>query len=110
MLEQLYFQLKRDLGRRYRIDPTLPDQEYIELLAQVRPDLDTTALFRLFKQIKKTQVSEKEMIQLARQASSWITYSTEHRYGTQRHLELSKPAPTAAKNSLTGSSIKEKSS
>jgi hypothetical protein len=75
VLEQLYHQLKRNLGRRYRIDPTLPDKEYIVLLAKVRPNLDARALWRLFQELKKSHVSEKEMIQLARQASSWISAS-----------------------------------
>lgn len=98
VLEQLYFQLKRDLGRRYRIDPTLPDQEYIDILAQARPNLDTQALLRLFRQLRKPQISEKEMIQLARQASSWITSG------------LSNPQQTAASSNLAKSNAKEKSS
>jgi hypothetical protein len=87
VLDQLYFQLKRDLGRRYRIDPTLPDQEYIALLAQARPSLDAPALLRLFHQLKKTHTSEKEMIQLARQASSWINSGL---------VNLTAAAPTAS--------------
>jgi hypothetical protein len=77
VLEQFYFQLKRELGQRYRIDPTLPDGEYLAALAQARPDLDVRALQKLFTQFKNQRVSEKEMIQLARQAANWLNYRKE---------------------------------
>ena len=79
VVQQLYHQIKRELGKRYRIDPTLPDKDYIQLLAQARPGLDAAALHKLLQRLKKEHISEKEMIQLAREASSWLAQSSELR-------------------------------
>lgn len=72
VLRHLSQQIKRNLGRRYRIDPSLPDEEYIAELAHMRPDLDTVELLSLLKRLRQLTVSEREMVQLARQASGWI--------------------------------------
>lgn len=72
VLRQFYQQLKRSLGRRYRIAPNLPDEEYVAELSLVRPDLDAAALLSLLKRLRHRQVSEKGMVQLAREASEWI--------------------------------------
>lgn len=71
VLEHYYHRLKRDLGKRYRIDPTLSDEEYVDLVIQARPEVDRAALLTLLKNLRKPQASEKEIIQLARQASNW---------------------------------------
>jgi hypothetical protein len=70
-LQHIRQQLKRELGQRYRIDPTLPDDEYIALLQQARPGLDAPALASLLNRLGKTSANEREFVQLARQAASW---------------------------------------
>ncbi len=78
VLRQFYQQVKRDLGRRYRINPTLPDKDYVELLDQARPNLDTEALLTLLKRLQKPNVSEAEMVQLAREASRLFVNAQEN--------------------------------
>ncbi|MEW5871113.1 MAG: DUF4350 domain-containing protein [Chloroflexota bacterium] len=72
VLRQFYQQLKRSLGRRYRISPGLPDETYVAELSLVRPGLDAAALLSLLERLRRGQASEKEMVQLAREASAWI--------------------------------------
>jgi hypothetical protein len=72
VLEQYYTDLKRQLGRRCRISPALPDEEYVAQLARFRPDLETEALGRLLARLRSPDVSEGEMVALARQAAAWL--------------------------------------
>jgi hypothetical protein len=64
--------LKRDLGRRYRLDPTLPDADYVRKLGEYRPDLDQTALLNLLNRLSKKKLSEEEMITAARETAEWL--------------------------------------
>lgn len=64
--------LKRDLGRRYRLDPTLPDDEYVAQLAELNPNLDRGALRGLLARLSRAKVSESEMIQLAAEVAEWL--------------------------------------
>lgn len=72
VLEQYHLQLKRELGRRFRLNPTLPDEEYVSELARVRPDLATDDLRRLLARLRHPDVSEAEMVALAREAAAWL--------------------------------------
>jgi hypothetical protein len=72
LLRHFHQQLKRSLGRRLRLDPGLPDEEYLRRLSQIRPELDAQELSGLLKRLSQKNVSEREMVELARQASGWI--------------------------------------
>jgi hypothetical protein len=72
VLRQYHHWLKRDLGQRYRLNPTLPDQEYLAQLARFNPNLDISALRELLAQLQRRNVSESEMIQLAVEVSGWL--------------------------------------
>jgi hypothetical protein len=72
VLEQYHHRLKRHLGRRYRIDPSLPDKEYIETLVKFNPTLDTLALYDLLKRLKQKNVGEHEAVKLSAEASKWL--------------------------------------
>lgn len=72
VLRQYHGQLKRELGRRYRLNPTLPDDEYVAALARFRPDLDTAALARLLGRLRAGDVGEGEMVALAQQVAAWL--------------------------------------
>lgn len=72
MLQLYRRDLKRRLGQRYRLDPSLPDDEWVLQLAQVRPGLQAEALAQLLERLRSPQVSEAEMVQLARQAAAWM--------------------------------------
>jgi hypothetical protein len=64
--------LKRDLGRRYRLDPTLADEVYVKQLGGYRPDLDQEALLSLLNRLSKRNLSEEEMVTAAVEVSEWL--------------------------------------
>lgn len=65
-------QLKRKLGQRYRLDPSMDDQEYVAALAGYNRTLNKDELLSLLKRLKRKDVSEAEMVSLAAEASKWI--------------------------------------
>ncbi|MCP4540809.1 MAG: DUF4350 domain-containing protein [Chloroflexi bacterium] len=67
--------LKRDMGKRYRLDPTLPDDEYVTQLSRFVPNLDTDALRNLLAQLRQQTISESEMVQLITQVAVWLKES-----------------------------------
>jgi hypothetical protein len=71
VLQHYHDQLKRDLGARYRLNPSLPDDEFINQLAAYQPNLDTNALRQLLRKLSRKQVSEGEMVQIVREAASF---------------------------------------
>ncbi len=72
LLQQYRSRLKRHLGHRYRLDPSLPDPEYVHMLAQYSPALDKAALLDLLKRLSQRTLSESEMVRLAAEASEWM--------------------------------------
>lgn len=72
VLRRYHFWLKRDLGRRYRLSPTVPDDEYVEQLAAYNPGLDAEALRSLLARLSRGRASEDEAVQLAAEASVWM--------------------------------------
>lgn len=64
--------LKRNLGKRYRLDPTLPDDEYVHRLAEMNPSVDQVALRQLLARLQVGKASESEMIQLAAKVAAWL--------------------------------------
>ena len=69
---QYHNQLKRKLGQRYRLDPAMNDEEYVNTLAGYNPSLDKNELLNLLKRLKRTNLSETEMVHLAVEAAKWI--------------------------------------
>ena len=65
-------QIKRKLGQRYRLDPGMDDREYVDGLAGYNPALNKDELLNLLKRLKRKDVSETEMVQLAAEAAQWI--------------------------------------
>jgi hypothetical protein len=65
-------QIKRRLGQRYRLDPNLDDQAYVEALAGYNPSLDKNELLTLLERLKHKNISETEMVHLAAEAAKWI--------------------------------------
>lgn len=74
VLRQYHHWLKRGLGHRYRLNPTLPDDEYVKQLAAFNPNLDAAALRSLLARLTPSRrtVTEGEMIQLAAEAADWL--------------------------------------
>lgn len=69
---QYHQQIKRKLGQRYRLDPNMDDQEYVDTLAGYNASLEQDALRNLLKRLKQRDISETEMVHLATEASKWI--------------------------------------
>ena len=65
-------QVKRKLGQRYRLDPSMDDQEYVNALASYNAELNKDELLSLLRRLKRKDVSEAEMVSLAAEASKWI--------------------------------------
>jgi hypothetical protein len=72
VLSQYRAQVKRQLGRRYRIDPALPDAEYAAVLKKFNPSLDEAKLLNLLRGLTRSDVSEADMVRLAAEAAEWI--------------------------------------
>ena len=71
-MEQYHSRLKRHLARRYSLDPSLPDTDYVHALMQYSPSLDPIALLNLLHGLSQKDIGEAEMIKLAAQASEWM--------------------------------------
>ncbi len=69
---QYHNQIKRKLGQRYRLDPGMDDETYINTLAGYNPSLDKAELLNILKRLKRKNISETEMVQLAVDAAKWI--------------------------------------
>jgi hypothetical protein len=72
VLHYHYQRLKRDLGRRYRLSPALPDGEYVARLVEFNPDIDAEALRSLLARLRKKKANESEMVQLAAEVAAWL--------------------------------------
>ncbi|HNB54209.1 MAG TPA: hypothetical protein PK530_19835, partial [Anaerolineales bacterium] len=72
LLRHYHSQLKRSLGRRYRLDPSLRDGEFITRLAQYDPTLDIENLRYLLARLTRKNATETEMVQWAQEAAEWI--------------------------------------
>jgi len=69
---QYHNQIKRKLGQRYRLDPGMEDEQYVNTLSGYNPSLDKNELLDLLKRLKRSDMSEPEMVHLASEAVKWI--------------------------------------
>jgi len=74
VLRQYHHRLRRHLGQRYRLDPSLSDEEYVELLSQYNPSIEKDALLDLLKNLSRRDVSESELLKLASEATRWMNH------------------------------------
>jgi len=72
VLLQYHHQLKRTLGRRYRLDPALPDAEYVAHLVRYNPAIDGQVLLLLLNRLQQQKINETELVHLAAEAAKWI--------------------------------------
>jgi len=72
VLKQYHQRLKRHLGQRYRLDPSLDDAEYARLLSQYNSSINKDDLLNLLKRLSQKNVSEGELLKLATEAAHWI--------------------------------------
>lgn len=74
VMMQYHQQVKRKLGQRYRLDPSLEDQEYVDTLARYSPELEKDQLLNLLRRLKRKDIRETEMVHLAAEAAKWIDH------------------------------------
>ena len=72
VLSQYHQRVKRQLGKRYRLDSSLPDDEYVRILALHNPSIDKNGLSELLKKLSKKKITEAELVKLATEASEWM--------------------------------------
>jgi hypothetical protein len=72
VLDQYRHWLKRKLGQRYRLDPTLPDEEYLAQLNRFNPRLDMASLQSLLARLRQKRVNETELVRLADETATWL--------------------------------------
>jgi hypothetical protein len=58
VLKDYHDRLKRELGHRYRLDVTLPDNEFVSTLANYNPTLDAEALLNLLNRLSRSKTSK----------------------------------------------------
>ena len=72
LLADYHHRLKRELGRRYRLSPSLDDDEFCRQLATYRPDLNAAELLDLLRRLQRPGSGENELVDLAARASAWL--------------------------------------
>jgi len=72
VLKQYHQRVKRHLGQRYRLDPSLKDAEYVSQLSQYNSSINKDALISLLNRLSQKDVSEGELLKLAAEAARWI--------------------------------------
>lgn len=72
VLSQYRQSLKQHLARRYRLNPLMPDDEYLDQLANYHPGLDVAELRNLLNRLSKQHVSEGELVKLATETAEWL--------------------------------------
>lgn len=72
VLAQYHMRLKRHIGKRYRLDPSLPDAEYVRIVGNYNSAIDQQELLDLLTRLAQKNVSEGELVKLADEASKWM--------------------------------------
>jgi len=72
VLQQYYQQVKRALGRRYRLDPALEDAEFVAALVRYNPAIDGPALASLLTRLRRSGGREADLVRLADEAARWL--------------------------------------
>ena len=72
LLAHYHRRLKQNLAARYRLDPRLPDDEFIDHLGRYDPDAELTTLAELLSDLSKAGTGEPEIIRLAAQVADML--------------------------------------
>ncbi len=68
VLQHYRHALKRRLGRPFHLNPDLPDERYLELIARMRPELDRAELAQILNGLRRTDTSEADLVQAVEQS------------------------------------------
>ena len=71
VLQDYHHRLKRELGFRYRLNPTLPDAEFVARLVEYDTAVDPQELLVLLNNLQ-TARSEQEMVQATAAAIDFL--------------------------------------
>ncbi|MBI3170475.1 MAG: DUF4350 domain-containing protein [Chloroflexi bacterium] len=71
--KQYHNRLKRHLGHRYRLDPSMKDEDYVEMLAGYNANIDKAELLRLLKHLSQVNISEADLLKLSAEAAKWMS-------------------------------------
>lgn len=74
VLQDYHHRLKKSIGHRYRLNPTLSDDEFLAQLAEYNPNLDLAALRTLLQRLSVANIGENELVQLAAEVSEWLNH------------------------------------
>lgn len=69
---QYHHRLKRHLGQRYRLDPSMTDEEYVDALVNFNSSVEKEKLLRLLKLLSQPNISETELLKLSAEAAQWM--------------------------------------
>lgn len=70
VLKHYRHSLKRRLGRPFHLNPDLPDDQFVNLIARLRGDIDLKALRSTLSALNRSEVTERELVNLAQQSVS----------------------------------------
>ncbi len=65
-------ELKRTLSKRYRLNPSLPDDEFVSQVTRYNPAISGSELTDLLDRLGQKSFTEIQMIQLARKTAGWM--------------------------------------
>jgi len=68
VLEHYRHSLKRRLGRPFHLNPELADDRYVELITQMRPDLDAAELKRILASLRRSNAAEQDLVKTVEQS------------------------------------------
>lgn len=60
--------LKRRLGRPYHLDPEISDEQYVEMLTRLRPELDRQEFVRILNSLRRADSTEADLVKAVEQA------------------------------------------
>ena len=64
--------LKRGLGERYRLDPSLPDETYVDRLMGYRPTLNEKQIRSLLARLRQQKLTEPELVAVANEVADLL--------------------------------------
>lgn len=79
VLQHYRHSLKRRLGRPYHLNPDLPDERYVELLARLRPELDRAELVRVLNSLRRNDTTEADLVKTIEQSVTFGARPTKAR-------------------------------
>jgi hypothetical protein len=72
VLQQYHQRVKRQLGGRYRLDPSMSDVDYVNALFVINPSINKDEVLDLLKRLSKKNIGEAELVKLASEAAKWM--------------------------------------